>query len=103
MKKTLITGLLVTAVSTSCFIPVSAYAKGQTEVKTVYAQNVIAPNTLSNSIRMLGSQSPLIQAYGLVILQQPDIKVNAMSSLTNHQKFAKGKCKSGLMNIIEAN
>ena len=48
MKKTLITGLLVTAVSTSCFIPVSAYAKeGQTEVKTVYAQNVIAPNTLS--------------------------------------------------------
>nr|P80568.1 RecName: Full=Enterotoxin; AltName: Full=45 kDa protein [Bacillus cereus] len=28
------------------------------------AQNVIAPNTLSNSIRMLGSQSPLIQAYG---------------------------------------
>ncbi|GMR68650.1 non-hemolytic enterotoxin NHE subunit A [Bacillus sp. MN7755] len=90
MKKTLITGLLVTAVSTSCFIPVSAYAKGgQTEVKTVYAQNVIAPNTLSNSIRMLGSQSPLIQAYGLVILQQPDIKVNAMSSLTNHQKFAK--------------
>ena len=49
MKKTLITGLLVTAVSTSCFIPVSAYAKGQTEVKTVYAQNVIAPNTLSNS------------------------------------------------------
>ncbi|MEW9179758.1 non-hemolytic enterotoxin NHE subunit A [Bacillus mycoides] len=90
MKKTLITGLLVTAVSTSCFVPVSAYAKGgQTEVKTVYAQNVIAPNTLSNSIRMLGSQSPLIQAYGLVILQQPDIKVNAMSSLTNHQKFAK--------------
>ncbi|MEK3929069.1 enterotoxin [Bacillus wiedmannii] len=90
MKKTLITGLLVTAVSTSCFVPVSAYAEeGKTEVKTVYAQNVIAPNTLSNSIRMLGSQSPLIQAYGLVILQQPDIKVNAMSSLTNHQKFAK--------------
>lgn len=58
-------------------------------MKTVYAQNAIAPNTLSNSIRMLGSQSPLIQAYGLVILQQPDIKVNAMSSLTNHQKFAK--------------
>lgn len=59
MKKTLITGLLVTAVSTSCFILVSAYAmEGQTEVKTVYAQNVIAPNTLSNSIRMLGSQSP---------------------------------------------
>ncbi|MFJ8421308.1 non-hemolytic enterotoxin NHE subunit A [Bacillus wiedmannii] len=94
MKKTLITGLLVTAVSTSCFVPVSAYAEEgktevKTEVKTVYAQNVIAPNTLSNSIRMLGSQSPLIQAYGLVILQQPDIKVNAMSSLTNHQKFAK--------------
>ncbi|WP_459501307.1 non-hemolytic enterotoxin subunit A [Bacillus sp. C1] len=86
MKKTLITGLLVTAVSTSCFIPASAYAEGG---KPVYTQNVIAPNTLSNSIRMLGSQSPLIQAYGLVILQQPDIKVNTMSSLTNHQKFAK--------------
>ncbi|MGQ3740860.1 HBL/NHE enterotoxin family protein, partial [Bacillus sp. Fil] len=84
MKKTLITGLLVTAVSTSYSVPVSVHTEGgQTEVKTVYAQNVIAPNTLSHSIRMLGSQSPLIQAYGLVILQQPDIKVNAMSSLTN--------------------
>ncbi|KFN03392.1 enterotoxin [Bacillus clarus] len=90
MKKTLITGLLVTAVSTSCFIPVSAYSEGgQSDLKPTYVQNVIAPNTLSNSIRMLGSQSPLVQAYGLVILQQPDIKVNAMSSLTNHQKFAK--------------
>ncbi|PHC33585.1 enterotoxin, partial [Bacillus toyonensis] len=94
MKKTLITGLLITAVSTSFFIPVNAYSKeGQTEVNTVYTQNVIDPNTLSNPIRMLGSQSPLIQAYGLIILQQPDIKVNAMSSLTNHQKFAKANVR----------
>ncbi|MBO1579567.1 HBL/NHE enterotoxin family protein [Bacillus sp. XF8] len=90
MKKTLITGLLVTAVSTSCFTSVSAYAEGgQSELNPTYVQNVMAANTLSNSIRMLGSQSPLIQAYGLVILQQPDIKVEAMSSLANHQKFAK--------------
>ena len=60
-------------------------------MKTVYAQNVIAPNTLSNSIRMLGSQSPLIQAYGLIILQQPDIKVNAMSS-NESSKVCKGEC-----------
>ncbi|MEI4623596.1 HBL/NHE enterotoxin family protein [Bacillus cereus] len=90
MKKTFITGLLVTAMSTSCYTSVSAYNEGgQSELKPTYVQNVMAANTLSNSIRMLGSQSPLIQAYGLVILQQPDIKVDAMSSLANHQKFAK--------------
>ncbi|MBC6974781.1 HBL/NHE enterotoxin family protein [Bacillus sp. Xin] len=90
MKKTLITGLLITAVSTSCLTPISAFAESnQSEFKQASAQNITVRNTLSNSIRALGSNTPLIQAYGLVILQQPDIKVDAMSSLTNHQKFAK--------------
>ncbi|MCI0764012.1 HBL/NHE enterotoxin family protein [Bacillus sp. TL12] len=90
MKKTLITGLLITAVSTSCLTPISAFAESnQSEFKQASAQNITVRNTLSNSIRALGSNTPLIQAYGLVILQQPDIKVDAMSSLTNHQKFVK--------------
>ncbi|WP_242144621.1 MULTISPECIES: HBL/NHE enterotoxin family protein [unclassified Bacillus cereus group] len=94
MKKTLIAGLLVTAASTSWFTDVNAYCEeGQSGIKPMYAQNVMTPSTFSNSIRMLGSQSPLIQAYGLIILQQPDIKVSAMSSLTNHQKFARANVR----------
>ncbi|PEJ38904.1 non-hemolytic enterotoxin subunit A [Bacillus pseudomycoides] len=90
MKKTLLTGLLVTAVSTSCLTPISAFAESnQSEFKQTSVQNITARNTLSNSIRTLGANTPLIQAYGLVILQQPDIKVSAMSSLTDFQKIAK--------------
>ncbi|PFA86214.1 HBL/NHE enterotoxin family protein [Bacillus cereus] len=90
MKRNLITGLLVTAVSTISLTSVNVYAEEvKFNLKPTYKQNEMVPNTVSNSIRMLGAQSPLAQAYGLVILQQPDIKVNAMSSLTNHQKFAK--------------
>lgn len=90
MKRNLITGLLVTVVSTISLTSVNVYAEEvKFNLKPTYKQNEMVPNTVSNSIRMLGAQSPLAQAYGLVILQQPDIKVNAMSSLTNHQKFAK--------------
>ncbi|WP_336771491.1 HBL/NHE enterotoxin family protein [Bacillus bombysepticus] len=90
MKRNLIAGLLVTTVSTISLTSVNAYAEEvKVNLKPIYKQNEMVPNTVSNSIRMLGAQSPLVQAYGLVILQQPDIKVNAMSSLTDHQKFAK--------------
>ncbi|PFR18137.1 enterotoxin [Bacillus cereus] len=90
MKKTLITGLLITAVSTSCLTSISAFAESnQSEFKQTSVQNITARNTLSNSIRTLGANTPLIQAYGLVILQQPDIKVAAMSSLTDLQRIAK--------------
>ncbi|MEY8349424.1 HBL/NHE enterotoxin family protein [Bacillus cereus] len=90
MKKTLITGLLITAVSTSCLTSISAFAESnQSEFNQTSVQNITARNTLSNSIRTLGSNTPLIQAYGLVILQQPDIKVGAMSSLTDFQRIAK--------------
>ncbi|KEK24276.1 non-hemolytic enterotoxin subunit A [Bacillus gaemokensis] len=90
MKKTLITGLLVTAVSTSCFAPVSAFAENkQPQLQQTNIQNFITINTLSNSIRTLGSQTPLIQGYGLVLLKQPDFKVNAMSSLTADQRIAR--------------
>ncbi|PFE03267.1 enterotoxin [Bacillus cereus] len=91
MKKTLVAGLLATAVSTSCFTPVNAYAaeSKQPQFKQTSVQNFLAVNTLSNSIRSLGSNTPLIQGYGLVILKQPDFKVNAMSSLNTDQKIAR--------------
>ncbi|HDR6318670.1 TPA: HBL/NHE enterotoxin family protein [Bacillus thuringiensis] len=90
MKRNLIAGLLVTAVSTMSLTSVNAYAEEvKFDLKSTFKQYGIVTDTVSNSIRMLGAQSPLTQAYGLVILQQPDIKVDAMSSLTNHQKFAK--------------
>ncbi|MGG2066041.1 MULTISPECIES: HBL/NHE enterotoxin family protein [unclassified Bacillus (in: firmicutes)] len=94
MKKTLVAGLLVTAVSTSCFVPVNAFAESkQPQLQQANIQNAFIMNTLSNSIRTLGSQTPLIQGYGLVILKQPDIKVNAMSSLTTDQRIAREHVK----------
>ncbi|PHD54549.1 enterotoxin [Bacillus toyonensis] len=97
MKKTLVTGLLVTAILASPSNYVSAYAENvQSKSESTYVQNVKNANTLSHSIRTLGSQSPLAQAYGLIILQQPTIKGAGMSSLTNHQEFVKNHVREWL-------
>ncbi|MEN1939236.1 HBL/NHE enterotoxin family protein [Paenibacillus sp. 102] len=97
MKKTLVTGLLVTAVSTSCFLPVNTFA----ESKTTYSQltsstNVVAMNRLSDSLRTLGSQTPLIQGYGLIILKQPDLEVNAIHGITTDQRTARNHVQDWL-------
>lgn len=97
MKKTLVTGLMVTAILASPSNYVSAYAERvQSKSEPTYVQNVKNANTLSHSIRTLGSQSPLAQAYGLIILQQPTIKGTGMSSLTNHQEFVKNHVREWL-------
>ncbi|WP_100618034.1 HBL/NHE enterotoxin family protein [Bacillus cereus] len=87
MRKKIITGILITVISTSTPTYVTAFELERAESNPT--KIAMIPNTVSNSIRLLGSQYPLIQAYGLVILQQPDVKIEAMSSLTNHQKFAR--------------
>lgn len=85
MKKALVAGLLVTAVSTSCFSPVNTFA----ESNTTYLQpsSILGPamDRLSNSITNLGSQTPLIQGYGLIILQQPDLDVSTIYGITTDQ------------------
>lgn len=85
MKKTLVAGLLAIAVSTSCFVPVNTFAEG----KTTYLQpsSILGPamDRLSNSITTLGSQAPLIQGYGLIILQQPDLDVSTIYGITTDQ------------------
>ncbi|MEH7667965.1 HBL/NHE enterotoxin family protein [Bacillus sp. JJ689] len=97
MKKTLVTGLMVTAILASPSNYVSVYAEQvQSKSKSTYVQNVKNTNTLSHSIRTLGSQSPLAQAYGLIILQQPTIKGTGISSLTNHQEFVKNHVREWL-------
>lgn len=97
MKKTLVTGIMVTAILASPSNYVSAYAERvQSKSESTYVQNVKNVNTLSHSIRTLGSQSPLAQAYGLIILQQPTIKGTGMSSLTNHQEFVKNHVREWL-------
>ncbi|MDA2385072.1 HBL/NHE enterotoxin family protein [Bacillus cereus] len=97
MKKTLVTGLMVTAILASPSNYVSAHAERvQFKSESTYVQNVKNVNTLSHSIRTLGSQSPLAQAYGLIILQQPTIKGTGMSSLTNHQEFVKNHVREWL-------
>ncbi|HDR8072506.1 TPA: HBL/NHE enterotoxin family protein [Bacillus cereus] len=89
MKKQMITGLLITAIATNSQMFVSAYEARRAESNPTSVQSSMIPNTVSNSIRLLGLQHPIAQAYGLVILQQPDVKVEVMSSLTTHQKFAR--------------
>lgn len=85
MKKTLVAGVLVTALSTSCFVPVNTFA----ESKITYLQpsSILGPamDRLSNSITKLGSQTPLIQGYGLIILKQPDLNVNTIYGITTDQ------------------
>ncbi|MEH7464683.1 HBL/NHE enterotoxin family protein [Bacillus thuringiensis] len=97
MKKTLVAGLLVTAVSTSCFAPVNTFA----ESKTTYSQltnstNQLAMNRLSDSIKTLGSQTPLIQGYGLIILKQQDLEVNAIPGITTDQRIARNHVQDWL-------
>ena len=60
MKKALVAGLLVTAVSTSCFAPVNTFAESKTTyLQQTSSQNQVAMNRLSDSLRILGSQTPL--------------------------------------------
>ncbi|MEW9576655.1 HBL/NHE enterotoxin family protein [Bacillus toyonensis] len=96
MKKALVAGLLVTAVSTSCFSPVNTFA----ESNTTYLQpsSILGPamDRLSNSITKLGSQTPLIQGYGLIILQQTDLDVNTIYGITTDQGTARNHVRDWL-------
>lgn len=96
MKKALVAGLLVTAVSTSCFSPVNTFA----ESNPTYLQpsSILGPamDRLSNSITKLGSQTPLIQGYGLVILQQPDLDVNTIYGITTDQGIVRNHVRDCL-------
>ncbi|MEG7928074.1 HBL/NHE enterotoxin family protein [Bacillus cereus] len=90
MKKTLVAGLLVTAVSTSCFAPVNTFA----ESKPPYSQQTNSPNAfnidrLSKSISALGSKMPLIEGYGLIIIKQPDLNVKDINGITTDQRTAR--------------
>ncbi|WP_144507347.1 HBL/NHE enterotoxin family protein [Bacillus mycoides] len=99
MKKTLVAGLLVTAVSTSCFLPVNTFAESKTTYSQLTSsQNQVAMNRLSDSLRTLGSQTPLIQGYGLIILKQPDLEVNAIPGITTDQRTARNHVKEWLDN-----
>ncbi|MCU4991536.1 HBL/NHE enterotoxin family protein [Bacillus cereus] len=96
MKKALVAGLLITTVSTSCFSPVNTFA----ESNTTYLQpsSILGPamDRLSNSISKLGSQTPLIQGYGLIILQQPDLDVNTIYGITTDQGTARNHVRDWL-------
>lgn len=97
MKRAYFIGLVATTLSTSCFSSVHTLAAPLSDDQHIQANpGGEVQQSLSNSIRMLGTQTPLIQAYGLVILQQPDIKVAAMSNLAAHQTFAKTNVREWL-------
>ncbi|MEH6892535.1 HBL/NHE enterotoxin family protein [Bacillus sp. JJ864] len=97
MKKTLVAGLLVTAVSTSCFAPVNTFAESKTTYSQLTSsQNQVAMNRLSDSIKTLGSQTPLIQGYGLIILKQPNLEVTAIPGITTDQGTARNHVQDWL-------
>ncbi|MEI3894540.1 MULTISPECIES: non-hemolytic enterotoxin subunit A [unclassified Bacillus (in: firmicutes)] len=97
MKKALVAGLLVTAVSTSYFAPVNTFAESRTTyLQQTSSQNQVALNRLSESLRTLGSQTPLIQGYGLIILKQPDLAVNAIPGITTDQRTARNNVNEWL-------
>ncbi|MGH1328990.1 HBL/NHE enterotoxin family protein [Bacillus pretiosus] len=97
MKKTLVAGLLITAVSTSCFSPVNTFAESKpTYLQQTTSQNKVAMDWLSESLRTLGSQTPLIQGHGLIILKQQDLEVNAIPGITNDQRTARNNVKEWL-------
>ncbi|PFC74922.1 hemolytic enterotoxin [Bacillus cereus] len=97
MKKTLVAGLLVTAVSTSCFLPVNTFAESKTTYSQLTSsQNQLAMNRLSDSIKTLGAQTPLIQGYGLIIVKQPNLEVTAIPGITTDQGTARNHVKEWL-------
>ncbi|MBF7156565.1 non-hemolytic enterotoxin subunit A [Bacillus albus] len=97
MKKTLVAGLLVTAVSTSCILPVNTFAESKTTYSQLTSsQNQLAMNRLSDSIKTLGSQTPLIQGYGLIIVKQPNLEVTAIPGITTDQGTARNHVKEWL-------
>ncbi|MBG9612219.1 HBL/NHE enterotoxin family protein [Bacillus cereus] len=96
MKKICLIGLVTTTLSTSCFLSGHTLAAPLSGDQQIHIQQLAEVHALSNSIRMLGRQTPLVQAYGLVILQQPNAKVKAMSGLTLSQTFAKNNVREWL-------
>lgn len=100
MKKVIVAGLVVTALSTSTLIPQAATAGDNTlQLQSLGTEeNTIRLDASFNSISELGKQIPLLKAYGLVILQQPNVKINNNSSLTNQQHIIKNRVTEWLDN-----
>jgi non-hemolytic enterotoxin A len=87
MKKKLVACFMVLAIILTTLIPQNTLAETNKELRSI---------TFSNWIRTLGSQYPLLQSYGLVILKQPTLDIKDMSSLTNHQQIARTNVREWL-------
>lgn len=87
MIKKLLTGVMILAIILSPIAPKNVLAQPKEDLTSI---------TFSNWIRTLGSQYPLLQSYGLVILKQPNINIKNMSSLNNHQQIARSNVREWL-------
>ncbi|EIT84745.1 hemolytic enterotoxin [Fictibacillus macauensis ZFHKF-1] len=97
MKKTLITGVLATTLAAGATVPMNALAATPQKATAVTnVGDVTIKNTLSSSIFKLGSQTPLLTAYGLVVLKQPDVKGTALTSFVSAQRVTKNNVKEWL-------
>lgn len=96
MKKALVVGLLATVVSTSYVAPINTFADSNTTYLQPSSELEPAMKRLSDSITKLGSQTPLIKGYGLIILKQPDLDVSTIYGITTDQGAARNHVENWL-------
>ncbi|WP_176545720.1 HBL/NHE enterotoxin family protein [Bacillus thuringiensis] len=97
MKKILVSSLTFATISTSILGHSNVFADSKTQkVRQYNQQSLISTQIFSNWIKRLGSQIPLIQSYGLMVLTQPDMKIDSKYSLINNQKIARENVQTWL-------
>ncbi|WP_420974213.1 HBL/NHE enterotoxin family protein [Bacillus thuringiensis] len=97
MKKILVSSLTFATISTSILGHSNVFADSKTQKVRQYNQQIlISTQIFSNWIKRLGSQIPLIQSYGLMVLTQPDMKIDSKYSLINNQKIARENVQTWL-------
>ncbi|PEQ47453.1 HBL/NHE enterotoxin family protein [Bacillus cereus] len=89
MKKMLITGLLITGVSTSYFAPLNTLADTPPNSQHTNSPNEFNVNRLKDSMVALGARMPVIEGYGLVLLKQPNIEAPAIHGIAVDQQTAR--------------
>ncbi|PFT74456.1 enterotoxin [Bacillus thuringiensis] len=97
LKKILVSSLTFATISTSILGHSNVFADSKTQkVRQYNQQSLISTQIFSNWIKRLGSQIPLIQSYGLMVLTQPDMKIDSKYSLINNQKIARENVQTWL-------
>lgn len=96
MKKILITGVLISGISTSYFAPLQTFADTPPHSQQTNSPNEFNINRLKNSMLALGARVPVIEGYGLVLLKQANIDAPAIHAITADQQTARNYVENWL-------